>query len=153
MLELLFFSFLVLLTSLLAARIIRKRRKAKKKTETVKSALDLWVEEVLGHELARKVGTDRQVVLQALRGEPEVEAVGSMERVVRSIQVAFERLPGAKDAEVRIEVAYEDGTQYVTRKRIGWGELPDGVRDEFARTAGARVYRPWHFPWSDPDRH
>ena len=152
MLEMLALSFLVLLASVLAARMIRRRRKNKKKAGPGKSALDLWIEEVLAVDLARKIGSERDVVLGALRDDPQVEAVGSIEQAVRSVQLAFERLPGAKEAEVRVQLGYEDGTQHVERKRVPWSDLPEGVREEFARTAGAHVYRPWHFPWSDPDR-
>jgi hypothetical protein len=150
MFETMLFLLLAGLCFLWALRIIRKRRKAKK-APVAKTAVDLWAEEIVALELGKKLGSEREVILKALRGEPEPEAVGSMEQAVKSIQLAYERMPQPNEAEVRVEVSFEDGTSHVARKRVGWQEMPEAVREEFARTGGSRVYRPFHFPWSDPD--
>jgi hypothetical protein len=134
-----------------ALRRLAKRRKNAKAARPAKTAVELWAEEIVALELGKKLGTDREVVLKTLRGEPEPDTVGSMEQSVKNIQLAYERMPQPNEAEVRVEVAFEDGTSHVARKRVSWQEMPEDVREEFARTGGARIYRPFHFPWSDPD--
>jgi len=133
----------------LTARLIRRRRtKAPPKRERI--ALESWVEDQVGHAVAKKLTLEPDVLFKTLRGDPDPDTVTSLEQAVRSVQLAYERLAQAREAEVKIELSYEDGTTSTIRKRIHWDELPQPVRDEFDRTGAAHVYRPWHFPWSDP---
>jgi hypothetical protein len=152
MFEKMLFLLLATLCFLWARRLFRKRKNAKKTdAKAPKSAIELWAEEIVALELGKKLGTDRELVLKALRGEPEPETVGSMEQSVKAIQLAYERMTQPNEAEVRVELSFEDGSSHVARKRVSWQEMPEVVRDEFARTGGSRVYRPFHFPWADPD--
>lgn len=133
----------------LTARLVRKRRtKAPARRERV--ALDGWVEEQVAQATAKKLILEPDVLFKTLRGDPDPDTVTSLEQEVRSVQLCYERLAQAREAEVRIELSYEDGTSSTIRKRVHWDELPQMVRDEFDRTGAAHVYRPWHFPWSDP---
>jgi hypothetical protein len=147
----LLFAFLVFLW---AKRILRKRREKKGPGgKAAKTGVEAWAEEMVAAEVARKVDQPRAGVLETLRGNPDPDTVGAVEQAVRSVQVAYEKMStqvgGQTEAEVRVEVSFEDGTNHVARKRIGWGELPQTVRDDFARTQGAMVYRPFTFPWNE----
>lgn len=143
----LLFAFFVFLW---AKRILRKRREKKGPGgKAAKAGVEAWAEEMVAAELARKMGQERAGVLETLRGNPDPDTVGAVEQAVRSVQVAYEKMPGQTEAEVRVEVSFEDGTNHVARKRIGWDELPQTVRDDFARTQGAMVYRPFTFPWNE----
>ena len=52
-------------------------------------------------------------------------------------------------AEMRAEVAFEDGTTQRATRMVGWAELPDEVRDELARTGASQVHRAWAMPWGE----
>lgn len=141
--------FAVVATSILV-RFFRKRR-GKKDGARVRGPVDTWVEEALAGELGKRIRSERATVLKALQGEPEPETVGAIESAVKSVQLAFERMAdatGGDEAEVRVEVAFEDGSTASCKKRMAFGDLPQDVRDELSRTGGARTYRPWSFPWA-----
>ena len=149
LIELLIVLGLTGLTLWLAVRLFQKRRSGNTRRPATKSAFDQWVDEQVSNVVAKKTNMEPEELLQTLRGEPDPDAVTAIEAAVRSVELGFERL--THDAEVTVEVSYEDGSSGSVRKRTAWGELPRGVRDEFERTGGSRVFRGWHFPWSEPD--
>jgi hypothetical protein len=154
MFETALFLLFATLVFLWAKRLLRKRREKKGRgAKAAKVGVEAWAEEMVAAELARKMGSERSGVLETLRGNPDPDTVGAVEQAVRSVQVAYEKLSssggGQTEAEVRVEVSFEDGTNHVARKRVGWDELPQTVRDDFARTQGAMVYRPFVFPWNE----
>lgn len=151
MLEILVVLGCLFVIGMLTARLVRKRRANKQPRRREQNPLDRWVEEQVAQALAQKLSVERSVLIKTLRGEPDPDAVTSMEQGVRGIQVAYERMAQAHEAEVRLDITFEDGSTTQARRRVAHDELPTWVRDELARTGGAHVYRPWYFPWSDPD--
>jgi hypothetical protein len=150
MFETALFLLFATLVFLWAKRLLRKRREKKGRgAKAAKAGVEAWAEEMVAAEVARKMGSERSGVLETLRGNPDPDTVGAVEQAVRSVQVAYEKMAGQTEAEVRVEVSFEDGTNHVARKRIGWDELPQTVRDDFARTQGSMVYRPFVFPWNE----
>jgi hypothetical protein len=154
MFETALFLLFATLVFLWAKRLLRKRREKKGRgAKAAKAGVEAWAEEMVAAEVARKLGSERSGVLETLRGNPDPDTVGSVEQAVRSVQVAYEKMAsqvgGQTEAEVRVEVSFEDGTNHVARKRVGWDELPQAVRDDFARTQGSMVYRPFVFPWNE----
>lgn len=149
MFETALFLLVAFLVFLWAKRIFKKRRAKNGAGKSPKTGVEAWAEEMVAAEVARKMGQERAGVLETLRGNPDPDTVGAVEQAVRSVQVAYEKLAGQTEAEVRVEVSFEDGTNHVARKRIGWDELPRTVRDDFARTQGAMIYRPFVFPWNE----
>jgi hypothetical protein len=145
--SLLFLGFLLYV----AVKLIRRRKKGKKAERRERTALDQWINENLARELQRKLDLEREVVLRALEGTPEPDAVSSIEESVRSIQVKYARTADGA-VEARLEISFEDGSSASTTRVLPVAEVPAGVMDEFARTGGAYVFRPVHFPWSGPDR-
>ena len=158
MFETALFLLFATLVFLWAKRLLRKRREKKGRgAKAAKAGVEAWAEEMVAAGVARKMGSEPAGgvagVLETLRGNPDPDTVGAVEQAVRSVQVAYEKLPtqvgGQTEAEVRVEVSFEDGTNHVARKRVGWDELPQTVRDDFARTQGSMVYRPFVFPWNE----
>jgi hypothetical protein len=151
MLEIVVLGILGGLVALLTARLVRRRRAHKPGAKARgRSPLEHWIDDQVTQEIAKKLTLERDVVSKSLRGDPDPDTVVSLEQGVRSVQLAYERLAHAKEAEVRIELSYEDGTLSTIRKRIHWDEAPQAVRDELDRTGASQVFRSWHFPWSDP---
>lgn len=151
MLELLVVVCCFVVIGLLTARLVRKRRASQKPRRREQNPLDRWVEEQVAQAVATKLSLERDVLTKSLRGDPDPDAVTSMEQGVRGIQVAYERMAQAHEAEIRVEITFEDGSTSQLRRRVAHDELPSWARDELARTGAAHVYRPWYFPWSDPD--
>jgi uncharacterized protein YhaN len=151
MFETALFLLFATLVFLWAKRLLRKRREKKGRgAKAARTGVEAWAEEMVAAEVARKMGSERAGLLETLRGNPDPDTVGAVEQAVRSVQVAYEKMAGGQtEAEVRVEVSFEDGTNQVARKRIGWDELPQTVRDDFARTQGAVVFRPFVFPWNE----
>jgi hypothetical protein len=143
---LLFFAFLLYV----AVKLIRRRKKGKG-TRKEQGEMDRWVHETLARELNRKLGVERDLVQRALEGTPEPDAVGAIEEAVRSVQVKYGKTPDGS-VEARLEISFEDGSSATSSRIVPSDQVPRGIMDEFARTGGAYVFRPVHFPWSGPDR-
>jgi hypothetical protein len=145
--SLLFLGFLLYLL----VKLLRRRRKGKAAERKERSELDRWMDETLARELQRKLGIDWEIVMRALQGTPEPDAVGAIEEAVRSVQVKYARTADGS-VEARLEVSFEDGSTATASRTLESAEIPKGILDELARTGGAFVFRPVHFPWSGPDR-
>lgn len=144
--SMLFLAFLLYL----AVKLLRRRKK-KTAERKQRSELERWIDETLARELHRKLDLERDVVLRALEGTPEPDAVGSIEEAVRSVQVKYARTADGS-VETRLDISFEDGSTATATRIVPVAEVPRTVMDEFARTGGAYVFRPVHFPWSGPDR-
>lgn len=132
-----------------ALKLLRRRKKKASRRE--RTELDRWVDDMLARELHRKVGVERDTIQRALEGTPEPDAVGAIEEAVREVQMKFSRTPDGS-YEARLEVSFEDGNAASPSRLVTADQLPKEVREEFARTGGAYVFRTIHFPWSEPDR-
>src|SRR5262249_40523332 len=130
----------------LLAKILR-RRKRKAPTSPTRTDIDRWVDHELGRELTRKLGLPQDAVRRSLDGEPDPEVVSAIEHAVRSVELCYGRQPDG-DVELRLEVRFEDGETFTTTRRVPSAELPHSIRDEYARSGTARIYRPHTFPWS-----
>ena len=138
----------------LAIKLVRRLRGKGKPARRERTELDRWVDDVLARELYRKVGkagVERDAVQRALEGTPEPEAVGAIEEAVKNVQMKFARTPQG-GFETRLDVTFEDGTSATASRLLTDEQVPREVRDEFARTGGAYVFRTVHFPWSEPER-
>lgn len=142
----------LLLAIVLVARSRRKRGAKSDRKAPERGPLDAWIEEQVAHALVTRHGLEREAVLSALRGNPDPDVVSSVEKHVRSVQLGFERLATFGEIELQVDIAFEEGGTTTLRKRIRSDEMPEAVRTELERSAGTRVYRPWYFPWSSPDR-
>lgn len=142
-----FIAFSLWLTIKLVRRLFRKGKPKKRE----RTELDRWVDDVLAREISKKVSVERDTVQRALEGTPEPDAVGAVEEAVKSVQMKFARTPQG-GYEARLDVAFEDGATATASRLLTDEQVPQEVRDEFARTGGAYVFRTVHFPWSEPER-
>ena len=141
-------AFLTLL-ALVGLIFFWSRRAAKKRAGKAKpttSAVDLWVSREVSSIVAKKLALTKDDVQKSFAGDPDPETVTSIERAVAKVELVFEKL-AAGGTELRAEISFEDGTSQRAARTIGWSELPDGVREELARTGASRVHRPWSLPW------
>ena len=131
---------------LLASRIAKRRgKKAPSRKDT---AIETWARAEIARLLASRLEVEESDVATTLGGNPDPDLVTRLERTVSGVEIVYERAIGATGfADVRVEVRLESGAVDRSIKRIGWGELPASVADEFARSGGAHVYRGWQFPW------
>lgn len=134
-----------LLLVLLLARGSKKRAVA---PAPVRHPVDVWIEESLARELGRELAIDAASLQRSLEGEPDPDTVAAVEDAVRSVEVRFSRLPLEGEFEVHMNANLERGGSVAATKRLGRGELPGSVGDDFARTGAAMVFRAWDFPWS-----
>lgn len=111
------------------------------------SGVDAWVSREVSAMVAKKLALAKDDVQKTFAGDPDPETVTSIERAVAKVELVFEKL-AAGETELRAEVAFEDGTSQHATRTIGWSELPDGVREELARTGASRVHRAWALPWA-----
>lgn len=127
----------------------RYRRRAKKgQPARERHALDAWVESVVAAELARRMPWDEGELVSTLRASPEPAVVGAIEKSLRMVELRFARLPLGAEAEVKVDVSFEQGEGHQATKRVRWAELPEVVRQEFESKGASVVFRRWHLPWS-----
>ncbi len=132
----------------LAARVFARRPTTAQREEA--SPLDAWAAAETARIVAEKLGLDERSIARALEGDPDPDVVAEVERGTRKRELLFERVPGALGgdaADVSVEISFEDGARITARRRAAWSELTPAVRDEFARSGSARVYRARPFPW------
>jgi hypothetical protein len=146
MLEIIAIVALSVFAFMLAKRLFRRRGAAAgARSET---AVELWAKSEVARLLADKLQLEEPDVSAALGGNPDPEVVSRLERAVKKVEVVYERVPGlATAADVRVEVSLESGRLERSVRRIEWTELPAHVKDEFASTGTAHVFRPFLFPW------
>lgn len=118
------------------------------KAPAERGAIDAWVEEAVAREVAKRTGLARDAALSALRGDPDPEAVTTIEGAIRKVSLKYERLPHEGRFEVRAEIAFEDGTTETGVESFAHADLPQAVKDELARTGASFVFREWQFAWS-----
>ncbi len=148
MLESLAVFVLALAAFVFAARFFKKAPARGRDAE--RSPLDVWVTAEMARLAATKLSLEERSVVAALEGDPDPDTVTALERGTRKVEVLFERVPGALGgdaADVTVEVFFEDGSNARTQRRAAWNELESSVREEFARSGAARVYRARPFPW------
>lgn len=143
--SILLFAFVIYL----AFKVLRRRRKPEAARKD-RSEVERWIDDMLARELARKLGLERELLLRALGGAPEPDAVGSMEEAVRGMQAKYAWNPDGS-VDVRLEIAFEDGTSTSASRVFPREAMPALVKDEFKRTGAAYVLRSVYFPWSAPD--
>jgi hypothetical protein len=141
--------FLTALVIYFVIKLIRRRPKARVVRKD-RGEVERWVDDALARELHRRLGLDRELLLRALEGTPEPEAVGAMEEAVRAMQVKYTWSPDGL-VEVRLEITFEDSTSASTSRMFPRDAMPAGVRNELTRTGAAYVYRAVYFPWSRPE--
>lgn len=147
MLEIAALAALALFVFLLVSRIAKRRSKA---TEPARqeSPIERWARDEAARLMASRLELEEVDVQKTLTGAPDPEIVARLEQRVKQVETVYERVAGSRDeADVRVEVSFEDGKLERTVKRIAWSELPEHVKDELAKTGAAQVFRPWVFPW------
>jgi hypothetical protein len=112
-----------------------------------RSEFDNWVDVVLSKALGEKLHQSSEIILQAFRGSPSPELVKTIKESVRSVIVTFTRLSDNRDVQVRLDVAYKDGTSFSTSTERDWDRLPESIRAEYLRSGKEILSRPWDFPW------
>jgi hypothetical protein len=137
---------LFILLIFLLAKVFRRRNRLK--TPVQRSEVDRWVDQELARELARKLAIDHDGVRRSLQGNPDPDVVGAIEHAVRSIELCYAKAATGGDVDVRLDVTFEDGSSFTTNRQLRLDDVPQSVRDEYRKTGGARVYRPYLFPWS-----
>jgi hypothetical protein len=148
MLEIICLAVISLFVFLLVARITKKRG-AKGKPNTVReSAAEAWARAETARIVATKLSAEEVDVAATLGGNPDPDLVSRIEKAVQKVEVVYERVPGSTtSADIRVEVTFEDGSTERVVKRTMFGELPETVKDDFATSGAAHVFRPWLFPW------
>ena len=137
---------------------LRGRRKSGAGAELAREstpALDRWIAEALEVELAEgalgmraSTPEERRKLSQSLRGEPDPDVVSRVEDKVKAVELEFVKYTHETEAEVTLRVRYEDGNAGTATKRLAWTDVPEGIRADFERRGGTRVFRTWAFPWS-----
>lgn len=146
MLEIVALLALSVFAFLLARRLFRRRGGGP--ATRVESAVEVWARAEIARILSEKLELEEDDLGAALGGNPDPDVVSRLERSVKKVEVVYERVPGlATAADVRVEVSLENGKLERSLRRIEWTELPGHVRDEFAATGTAHVFRPFLFPW------
>lgn len=148
MLEIICLAIISLFVFLLVARITKKRGAKRKPTTLIDSAAEAWARTETARIVAARIAAEEADVASTLGGNPDPDLVSRIEKVVQKVEVVYERVPGnTTSADVRVEVTFEDGsTERVVRRSL-FGELPETVKDDFATSGAAHVFRPWLFPW------
>lgn len=147
MFELGFAIALAVLAFVVVLRILKKKAGAPLNTKR-EAAVEVWARSEIARILADKLEIDEPDLAATLGGNPDPDVVTRLERAVRKIEVAYERVPGhAAAADVRVEVSLENGKTERTIRRIEWTELPGHVAEELAKTGASHTFRPWLFPW------
>lgn len=137
---------------------LRGRRKSGADAELAREstpALDRWIADALEVELAEaalgmrsSTPEERRKLAQSLRGEPDPDVVSRVEDKVKAVELEFVKYAHDSEAEVTLRVRYEDGNAGTASKRLPWTDVPEGIRADFERRGGTRVFRTWAFPWS-----
>lgn len=143
--------FLLAAPLLLIALVFMLRRKKNKGgdvTVQLDEAMDVWARDQVAKLVADKLELEELDVAETLGGSPDPDLVTRLEKAVSGVELVYERALDAKDhADVRVEVRLERGDLLRTIQRMPWAQLPAGVREEFAKTGTAQIYRSWLFPW------
>lgn len=118
-------------------------------------ALDRWIADALEVELAEgalgmraSTPEERRKLAQSLRGEPDPDVVSRLEDTVKAVELEFVKYAHDSEAEITLRVRYEDGNAGTATKRLAWTDVPEGIRADFERCGGTRVFRTWAFPWA-----
>ena len=112
------------------------------------SPVERWAELEVRRLLGARVDASAASIERAFAGQPEPEVAREIEAKVAGIDLAYERAVGSVEAaDVRVELSFDDGHVARSTKRVPWNELPESVREEFAHSGAAHVYRPWLLPW------
>ncbi len=148
MLEIICLAVISLFVFLLVARITKKRGAKGKTTAVRESAAEVWARAETARIVATKLAAEEVDVAATLGGNPDPDLVSRIEKAVQKVEVVYERVPGSTtSADIRVEVTFEDGSTERVVKRSMFGELPETVKDDFATSGAAHVFRPWLFPW------
>ena len=85
------------------------------------AAVEVWARSEIARILADKLEIEESELAATLGGNPDPDVVTRLERAVRKIEVAYERVPGlGTAADVRVEVSLENGKTERTIRRIEW---------------------------------
>ena len=143
-----------------------KKRGAGPGQDDASAALDALVAESLERELAESVlhmtastspsgsagpepaDDERARLKKTLLGkDPDASIVTSLEQAVKNVRLEFVRYAHEADAEVTVELAYENGKTAKQTRRVALADLPRAVRDDFEKRGVTRAFRAWEFPW------
>lgn len=148
MLEIICLAVISLFVFLLVARITKKRASKVRSTSARESAAETWARGETARIVAARLEAEETDVATTLGGNPDPDLVTRIEKAVQKVEVVYERVPGSTtSADIRVEVTFEDGKTERVVRRTSFGELPDSVKDEFATSGAAHIFRPWAFPW------
>jgi hypothetical protein len=145
--ELVALAAVFLFVYLLVSRIAKRRSKKTGPTKQ-EAAVEAWARDEISRMLATRLEVEESELATTLGGNPDPDLVTRLEKTVSGVEVVYERAVGStQQADVRVEIRLDSGDLERSLKRIPWADLPEGVKDEFAKTGTAHVYRPWMFPW------
>jgi hypothetical protein len=147
MLEIICLAIIGLFFFLLVSRIMKKRG-AKKVGVRVETPIEIWARSEATKMISERLEVEEADVAATIGGNPDPDMVTRLEKAVQKVEVVYERVPGAGgSSDVRVEITFEDGRTERSVRRIDFAELPAEVKDEFAASGTAHVFRPWLFPW------
>jgi hypothetical protein len=115
---------------------------------TNKADVDAWANETLATGLARKLNTPPEAILRTLTQHPEPALVELIRVAVAQVAIRFRRMASSGRAEIRLEVAYNDGTSFSASTEWAWDNLPEAVRAGFLRSGAAEFIQPREFQWA-----
>ena len=146
----------ILTTAVVAATVILWLKRIVQTTETEnRNVLDNWVDSNLAQTLAKRLQKPTEMILRVLHGTPEPGLIAAIDAQINSVNLSFNRSLPNRNVEVRLTVAFEDGTSFSAVTQRNWDQLPDSIREEFLRGGEKSTHRPWHFPWTmqQPNNH
>src|SRR5688572_11886086 len=97
--------------------VLAWRKKKPGAASAAASEADEFIAETVARAVAKRSSLDAEQVATALGGSPEPEVVAKVEELVKSVEVAYAKLPGSGpkggvqsgDYELKVEVRFEDG--------------------------------------------
>jgi len=134
----------------LAIKILSRRSSKAAAPRRERTEIERWIDDALSRELHRKLDIERDVIVRALDGAPDPDAVSSIEEAVRAVQVKYAWNPDGT-VDVRLDVSFEDGASASASRVFPRSVMPADVKDELTRTGVSFVLRTVHFPWSTPE--
>ncbi|MFO0549428.1 MAG: hypothetical protein U0271_13635 [Polyangiaceae bacterium] len=143
-----------LLVALFVFFLVKKlasKRTGARPAAPVESAVERWARGEVARLLADALNAEEADVVATLGGNPDPDLVSSIAGGVRGVEIVYERAPGEPSKiDCRVEVRLTEGHLERSMLRFENGALPEDVKEEFAKTGAAQLFRPFVFPWDKP---
>ncbi|ETW94545.1 MAG: hypothetical protein ETSY1_34405 [Candidatus Entotheonella factor] len=130
-----------------AIGVSQLRRLIHKSEISNRGRIEQWVDEAVARDLGQKLQKPPEIILKTFGGASNHELIAQIEEIIRTVEFVVSRLANNREAEIRLNINYKDGTDYSTKITRGWDELPQSIRSEFLKGGQTTVRRSWNYPW------